>query len=305
MEKIKNHFTEIFAFLLFIQFFQANSIDAQGSRGLPSMFVKKDVGKMFEQNYIASGSKYDLLSSYLKTKKETKSIFYSRDAFISLITYFESLKPAPAYVRVFIASYSQSGADVPLGWENQLCLLFCPEDKAEKSLGYFMISDHDFKFQLINDQTAAEWIKNYTDGEKMKILTGNIPHTNDNLFNGTVSDTRSIKYTQDDFDQLLIEIRYQRDTLNIPVSGIQAFFAAYNSAGDYVTGKFKNRLLVQFEFMKKIAGADQVFYIEETPRPSSFKRTKKNLKPQSLLNNLSIDRMFSEDNGQLCPTFCQ
>jgi hypothetical protein len=134
--------------------------------------------------------------------------------------------------------------------------------------------------------------------KKMGILkkTINLEHP-DNVANGIKSDTRSILYSLVALKEAIILEKNYQAPRNI-MTGIQFDFASYPDTGIFDPDKkeyrFKDRLIVQFEYTKenKVTGNKyEIFYIDTVPgfdrRPNPFAKA-----------------FNTGDKGQLCPPNC-
>jgi hypothetical protein len=290
---------------LFITTFNFYEVSAQKYPPKPNMWVPKADGINRKDNFlnnnsnIESDSKYSLLSQKIQ-EPETASIFYSLKSFQNLLATFETQAKATnqpfGYFRVYIASYFEdSGGYVPKGFNKHLTLIFAPALSPNSDVGDYYVINPDGTIAKLPKSVKNGWI-NYYAIEKLSQLHNTIYKNDpDNQSNNPESDTRSVVYHWANVLQLVdTEANYQIDTNHIALNGIQIDFAAYNDDGNK-NGKYKNRLIIQFEFTKlNISGQSEEYYIEDT---KDFKFRSNPLRPEPNL----VEPYITNDNGQLCP----
>ncbi|MEJ0106719.1 MAG: hypothetical protein WDO19_31060 [Bacteroidota bacterium] len=123
----------------------------------------------------------------------------------------------------------------------------------------------------------------------------------ENMVNSKVlSDTRSIFYKYKDFKDFINNERIYQNTnrstnrLGVKIEAIEVYFASYSNLGigenerDIPTGDYKNRLFMNFEFIRN----GQIFYIDSAGDFGSRPRT-----PMQEHNK-------GGDHGDLCPKIC-
>jgi len=215
-------------------------------------------------------------------------------------------------MHVYLASYTEKGDSmVPDNFDRLMTLIFAPADIDKHDIGdyyYTIVPGEIFNEVTCKLPTTIKdaWIGYYND-KKLHALDTTIDLTDgDNRANGKVSDTRSILYDFDFIKELCYEMSCQH------ASGIEADFASYTNKGkEDSKGKYKKRLHIQFELTQRIGNRDEIFYIEETDgfehrhKPQTlgeeYLSNKKKLTPEQIKEVL---RMFTFNNGQLCPPTC-
>ena len=146
------------------------------------------------------------------------------------------------------------------------------------------------------------WVKYYIN-VKMDELVKTIDPTNtiENYYDGKLSDTRSILYCVSNIKEYLNEREYQKEK-GVILTGIKIDFASYTNKGHVACNenktKYKNRLIIQFEYVKKNKkGEDEIFDIDDQHEGRQ---------PQCNTLNLlkGKEKILTADNGLLCPANC-
>lgn len=211
---------------------------------------------------------------------------FKLENFFGMIACFK-LKYNMNYLRVFPAVCN--GSQVPPGFENRLILIFAPINGKGEIKDYFILHKRfnaanidEFK---IDKTTKDMWVERF-----VRIpLTGTIdPKDSDNEYSkpGTTekipSDTRFTTFCAED----LADLQDIKELYDLS-SDVEAHFSAYTTAGT-MGGRFKNRTLIQFDFLDLKAVP---FYLDSIP------------------GFLDLDGSGSKcgkilNNGQLCPVNC-
>lgn len=266
-----------------------------GKDPLPYMWVPKE--KSIERTKLFK-HKHDLLQAQQPTKPETDSIDFDVSSFRGMLEHIKDLSDKKR-VDAWIAAYGDEGTDsVPSGLGNTLTIIFTPVNSGDQIVEYYTLppksKGFDIKKNGLTQKIAEGWMNNYALLKMPYILPTIDDKDHDNYTDGkptpdkkTFSDTRNMRYDFDDIMALDTEINHQASTNNITISGVRAYFSAYPATGN-ADRKYKNRLLIQYEFLRKdSAGNDIVFYLEDgddfCTRPWP---------PHHL------------DNGQMCPPSC-
>ncbi|HWY33705.1 MAG TPA: hypothetical protein VNX68_03615, partial [Nitrosopumilaceae archaeon] len=281
-----------------------SDLEIPSYRRIPNMWVDKASSNHLEGNF---NLQHFQLSQYFKIK-ETDSIFYPIKSFCDMIDYFDKLG-IYKYLHVYIASYDKLPF-VPPSFEDKLTLLFCPaQDSTDNIKTYYSITPSGL-FDPASDSCKinhARWITKYADNEVKNVLLGNLDLSDNHNHSqsGTYSDTRRISYDYSDIKYLMDEVKYQKDSNGVAVSGIKAIFSSYSSSGQLQKGIFVNRIFVLFEFTTKTKdnNQDSVFYIDDQPHFSQRLPPLKTNSPK-ILSTDQINQAKGNDNGHLCPPNC-
>lgn len=282
----------------------------------PHMWEPMAIGIDRKDSFLAN--KHQRLTTFIH-KEETKEIFYDQVAFTEMINHFEN-DLSYSFLQIFIASY-QGTEQVPAGEENKLVLIFVP-CAGNKKLGSFIIPpgathfDHTSTAFRLDNSIAASWVGNYrrkVDGKMGVLLTTIIQTDPENTSQmeepGQVFDTKRIWYPSSYFKELVAEMAYQEHCNKIPVSGITAQFAEYGPAGreanDADHGKYRKRLIVQFELVKRnSANQNEIFYIDTTSNSSCTFMQRPDADASTYNKSGLSYEIKSLDKGQLCPANC-
>ena len=273
-----------------------------GCRPIPKMLVEKpseDLWKsQFKKGSLFRRSKYKMLEKDNGT--QDLSIFFVRSAMDDLIHKFENLKGYRG-IRVYFARYNLNLCNMtgtmPVLPPNKLILLFSPVGAGAADTNYYYINENDPNLYLVSDTCANSWIDDY-DKSNMKSLRKTIRTKDLDNYPGRdktqeFSDTKFVFYNADPIhDAFVCEPQYQQ-TKGITITGYEVSFSAYTKSGK-IPGDFdsyKKRMFIQFDYMNKVNGKDEIFYLDEQPEY-----------PCRKANTITSKGL---DNGQLCPTYCQ
>lgn len=288
---------------------------AQNCTGLPApiplslMFVDKASSN--ERTLEFSGkpkAKFEALRTF--NGSQDLFVMYSRRAMDDLIALINKGRG----IRVYFARYNkcdQSTLPSTVS-ENKLVLLFATDPKKgfPPSVYYFLNDDiKDTKVYKVEPDCAVTWIDDYNNNVQPELVK-NLAASNDNKdprFPGKFFDTKSILYEKDNVvSGFTTEEAYQLAKHTINITGYKVSFSSYTIDGDQ-NKRFSNRLLIQFD------------YIDDKGNPVNLEKqpdfecrldaalikynhfTKAKLKGLTLQQKLAL---YSQDNGQLCPTNC-
>jgi hypothetical protein len=315
----------------------------QDIRPLPQMWIEKDscqgkINYFATQHYPKSSSKTkkEIFDNLLPTGGTIlHPLYYDLpiDAFNSLVSAINTFDG----VRIYFASYDQSNTPVnerqfmdPVTKNGQIVLIFTgtslntgSNDDARNYKdvgGYYVLLPNDKVIHVIGLNTKNSWVASYLKNAVGAPVDGKLASTIDNvrsnIYKNTIlSDTRDVHYKKTDFlDFFQQEIKYQASstgnhTHTNSIDGIRANFAAYNKIGIganrqgiYHREYYKNRLLIVFQFLVN----QKVLYLEDTDnfseRSDEVIHSLMQLHPN--YKKTFIKKIYSGDNGQLCPYNC-
>lgn len=274
-------------------------------RKIPRMWMSMKVSQEREKNFskkkmvLGTGhpSSYSFdTTSFNELIEKLKGEFESRD------------EPRNGINVYFAAPDADQNEFSPVGKvnRNQLVLIFAPAEenisgdhyyKDLAGCNYYALNVSNKLVYNITATTKDAWIKNYVDnviGDQSHGLASTVVDSKENYVGNQLSDTRAISYAFKDFEDFITdERRYQNSLSTNKINGIDIYFAAYSDAGvgcnynRYDYSWFKRRLLVLFEFTKKVHGLNKPFYINISGRPHD-----------GICTDLQF---FGADNGSLCP----
>lgn len=274
----------------------------------PKMWLDMGTSLKREGHYAGIHAK---LTEYTGVE-EREFLTYDSLAFAKMIDHFKSLNYK--WLDVIIANDAT----------NKLTLLYQPTSAAGK-LDYYTLPNNADTFDPTNSQyhlinsDAETMIKAYqkvpTLGRsKMTILKegldkkDSLNYKDKNPRKNPLRNTLKIGFDNTSIEEMMKEIDYQSEANNNKVSGIRVMFAMIGPKGlerGEFAEKYKNRLVIHFEFTKSTpTNKYEVFYIDTTHNaqyPSiGFGQRRSQEKSVEQLGLL----FFGLDKGQLCPAHC-
>ncbi|HEV3412848.1 MAG TPA: hypothetical protein VG101_10230 [Puia sp.] len=298
---------------------------------VPFMWVSAGVDSMARVKFTKAGypgrstmSKAQIFNSAIAGTHPAGYVYpvAAIDQLISLVQADnQNNSPRGTGIRAHFAAYH--AASVPAGFsmggikDKQVILIFCGSTGAGSAdvATYYVISPADNQPHKISAAIMQDWCDYYYSNVNNSgglVSTLEPGHKGENQWKGADFDTRSIYYTMDHFiEYLQVERRYQ-DTCKscnprgAKIDGIGVYFASYPNTGigpnphGEDPAKYKNRLLVLFEFMR----GSRVYFIDNAP--GFCDRPPGNQCGQPLVIQASFrrSRWGGGDNGQLCPPNC-
>jgi len=282
------------------------------------MFIFKDTSDLwkseFKKNRLFRGSKYKKLKKHYSYQDLSET--YTWNAFKKMIDTLDDPKKSYKILRVYLARYNgkQVTSPFPLNVKkNKLILLFSPGNKNVLPDHYYFINENDDQLYTIDKGDADKWLKLFSDSDLHVIRKTIKKHDDDDYYGGVHSDTKFIWYPKENIDSAFkVEYHYQDSAYNVEISAVQMTFSAYPRQGkkpDVDGHKYKRRLFVQFDYMKKNSqGKDEVFYLDNEPdfccRLQNSHLDNKSELTESVIKISNIEKATAVDNGQLCPTVC-
>jgi|GEM_PF-5280303 hypothetical protein len=230
---------------------------------------------------------------------------YPLTSFQQLIGNIKANGSAVKGVRVYIVAYDKNkpAIGVKMGRivDKQIVLVFAGSKGCRDTVvgSYYIIDPVDHQVKPVAPDVIKDWenyyVANYIASSGGLVNTLEPTRPENQMPKGGYSDTRSIFYCLDDFTDWFIKEPTYQATKNVMIDHIRAEFAAYDDAGDpHNPGKFKDRLLVMYEFVSD----QEVVYIEDT---DGYLQRNHKTTPACLCQT---GQLFGSDNGQLCPPNC-
>lgn len=289
---------------------------------LPEMYMLRDNGKMLIKEFSDDTNKKSK-NSWIKElgiiKNPSESLIYNWKAFNNLahkVANYDTM-------RIYFAVYHECNIpSFPKVAANKLILLFSPELPTRSKQKFFFINEKDNRLFEIPDNCAKSWIE-YFEIAAQKALRKTVDSTDPDNVDSTVadmySDTKSISYSKQDFEDAFIKEQvWQTNQHKTPITAIKVDLSAFTSKGRDVKPNehdqqiYKNRLFLQFNYMRKnvATGVDEPFDLQDQTDDFNCRLTLKLKKiPQfkNQLENMTLNeklKIYSNDNGLLCPTHC-
>ncbi|MBL0356521.1 MAG: hypothetical protein IPP72_06305 [Chitinophagaceae bacterium] len=292
---------------------------------LPDMFITKAKGAElldeFSKDRLFNKSKYSRIKDINILKSSSFSFVFRWTAFNDLV----HIVPGYDSMRIHFAVYHECNIDhFPSIEGPKLVLLFSPEVAGNNPQRFYFISGKDGTIHEVPLKCAKSWISDFetfVQVELRKTIDSGDTDNEDQTVNDKFSDTKSIVYAKEKFEEaFIVEQEYQRTHHCIEISAIKIDLSAYTNKGRDIKASdpdqkhvYKKRLLIQFNYLKPnfTSGIDELIDLEEQDdyqsrldlSLSQINSTDKNLN----LSTLSIEEKEQKraiDNGQLCPTHC-
>lgn len=295
-------------------------------QNIPGMYIPKFISDHRISQFISgTNSKFskvkqklpNLTSSFIYTKEEIKILLSKIDTTDGLRVYFAVYNdctnyPLPSTVK-----------------KNKIILLFSPgyvNDKP-RTEQFFFIDENDNKdsvYEIIDMNCVQQWINNYKSDAIQNILrntlVSNDPDNEDPNLPSKYFDTKSIFYPKDLLNEAItLEETYPHILKNGQKVNIEYFefsISAFDNIGQFPPDpaghKWRNRLLLNIDYMYKTIVPKKVLYLENLVNfddrwnqtlMARFNLSKEKLEKLSKSKKLKL-WMFGLDNGQLCPTNC-
>lgn len=284
---------------------------------IPAMYVlKADALERIVQFSGFPNSKFHLLEGLNKT--QDLSLIYTRVAVDKLLRKIN----VDSGIRIYFARYCKYEKD-PLPDEiedGKVILLFATQPRGNaKPTEYYFLNDkrNDNNIYPIGERDANEWIIDYNINVQKVLRQTLIPGDTNNIDKGDKRfpyDTKSIFYSKADIEEAFKnEVEFQRRYYGIDINAYKVSFSSYTPAGDN-NGKYKNRLLLQFDYLYDSntvlnQEAQEYFWCRASLREKKLikqfgsktidEKTKKLIQPNGIVLTFT-----AIDNGQLCPTHC-
>ena len=298
--------------------------EAQDQRDIPSMWVSKansiERRLWFRFGTLVPGnkSKERIITGLSgNPSRKTLSSKFPVSSFDDLIRSMESDFPSGfnglnVYVTAFRAT-CRGPLDPATTPNKELVLVYAPArvtDSNYADLGiYYIINPNDNRCHRVTTEIKNCWhsyyISSVVRGSSGLLTTLDSREDENQAPDGTKSDTRLISYNYDHFKDFIVNERNYQDNnpetnpQRIRISEIEIVWASYPETGigtnryGYREDKFKNRLIIIFEFIRN----GKIFYIDDATdfpgRLESMNRKK-----------MRYGFDFGADNGQLCPPNC-
>ena len=286
--------------LCFILFMLAINTHAQ-KKTRPYMWVDRDTSLERAKEF---KKVYKLIPQGLINKQDN-FIYYP--GIFKMFKYFEDKYGKDYfYLRVYIALCPTQAEDAkaPENCENNISLIFAPVYNTGKDIAeayYSMKPGQDFNFEndSIGKASMEKWTQLYIEKVIPHIST-RLPNIPENCIDGegTLSDTRSIRYLKTNIKEIANEV--DRDHFIgrklTKIKGMKACFAAYTKRGNgNEFNCYPFRLHIEFEFTNDDG---DIIYLDDDKNdqfPEGIHPHADDIPPCS---------PSGVNNGQLCPANC-
>jgi hypothetical protein len=213
--------------------------------------------------------------------------------FLGFIQYLEETYSEDfLFMHVYIG-ICKGQQSVPTNFSKKLILIFAPasSESIQSDLKYYILPTkfdpkNPEKFEITKKEKDA-WTTKFVASMPLETIDegdANNQFPSDTNTYKTPSDTRYVRYCAGDLHDLIEVKKYYTSHGYDITADMLGYLGAYSDTSDY-----KNRILIQFEFLTK---AHKIFYLDTIP---GFLR----------LPDGASECFGATDNGQLCPTYCQ
>jgi hypothetical protein len=259
---------------------------------LPHMWMPQEASQGDEGTFLIFNQ---ILKGINTGHKETDSIYFTLTAFQKLITTCQNL-PDIAYLDMYPV--------VPPGGDT-LYLMFIPKNHAYRSLGYYKLTANAIDFpqtgDVLTSSDSATWHRNYLD----RISNLDIHLSTQDSYNyrdckmdsssqRKPSNTWYVHHCFSDFTEFLDEVRTQKDSNGVDITGIKVFFATKPPHAPSANYSLSNRLYVILEYTVNDPVPGTVYYVPKGDRNW----------PGPCLPIAQCPDEKGGNNGQMCPPTC-
>ncbi|MET0636649.1 MAG: hypothetical protein ABWZ25_11530 [Chitinophagaceae bacterium] len=241
---------------------------------------------------------------------------------------FKTQAATPDAVNIYFCAFDRSAPGPFTKGEfanNELILVYAPakidpaDPRIASDLGDICyVLDYSGQTWAVSQTDKKTWAENYVSKYATKpVFTSRLEsNAPENLYEGKVTDTKSIMYKKDDLEEVLVK---EQDRIlkqyKGEFRGVEVSFASYTGFGN-IEGQYKDRLLIDISFLKAgKAGKMEPIYLDLEPDfeqrlkagagKSSGKLTQSGQLSMLAMAILSFSQSgFNFDNGQLCPLNC-